>query len=62
MALYSEGSAMTENFLRKLAEECVSASYRTTDARAASKLWEVANDLLKHVGEPEQPRTPELAA
>jgi hypothetical protein len=40
----------------------VSASYRTTDARAASKLLEVAADLLKYVAEPEQPRTPELAA
>jgi hypothetical protein len=62
MALYSEGPAMTENFLRKLAGECVSASHRTTDARAASKLLKVATDLLKHVAEPEQPRTPELAA
>ena len=62
MSLCSEGPDMTENFLRKLAEECVSASYRTTDARAASKLLEIANELLKHVAEPEQARTPELAA
>jgi hypothetical protein len=61
MSLCSEGPATTENFLRKLAEECVSASYRTTDERAASKL-EVANELLKHVAEPEQARTSELAA
>jgi hypothetical protein len=53
---------MTENFVRKLAEECVSASYRTTDERAASKLLEIANGLLKHVGEPKQPKTTELAA
>jgi hypothetical protein len=43
---------MTDNFLRKLAEECVSASYRSTDVEAASKLLEVATELLKHTGSP----------
>jgi hypothetical protein len=60
MAL-SQRAPMTDNFLRKLAEECVSASYRSTDVEAATKLLEVATELLKHVAEPEQPRSPELA-
>jgi hypothetical protein len=42
---------MTDNFLRKLAEECVSASYRSTDVEAASKLLGVETELLKHAGE-----------
>ena len=47
---------MTEKFVRKLAEECVAASYRTTDVRAASKLLQVGNELLKYMGEPERPK------
>ena len=48
---------MTDNFLRKLAEECVTASYRSTDVEAASKLLEVATELLNHTGEPAKSTT-----
>ena len=61
-AAASEISPMTDNFLRKLAEECVSASYRSTDAEAASKLLGIATELLKHAGEPAKPLDGKLIA
>jgi hypothetical protein len=46
--------------LRKLAEECVSASYRCNDVEAAAKLLEVATRLLELTGKA-APEKPELA-
>jgi hypothetical protein len=53
---------MGDDFVRKLAEECVSASYRSKDVEAASKLLEVATELLKYAAD-KSPRKPsQLAA